>query len=32
MQFIELHQKHGPGWEGETGVRQVFEAGKRPIG
>jgi len=22
--FMELHQKHWPGWEGETEVRQVY--------
>src|SRR5439155_823890 len=22
--FMELHKKHWPGWEGETGVRQIF--------
>jgi hypothetical protein len=32
VQFMELHQTHWPGWEGETEVRQVFEPGKRPIG
>ncbi len=24
VQFMELHQKHWPGWEGETEIRQVF--------
>jgi len=24
VRFMELHQKHWPGWEGETEVRQVF--------
>jgi hypothetical protein len=24
VQFMELHQKHWPGWEGETEVRQIF--------
>ena len=24
LRFMELHQKHWPGWEGETEVRQVF--------
>lgn len=23
-QFMELHRKHWPGWEGETEVRQIF--------
>jgi hypothetical protein len=26
-QFMELHKKHWPGWEGETEVRQMMEAG-----
>jgi hypothetical protein len=26
MRFMELHKKHWPGWEGETEVRQIFEA------
>jgi hypothetical protein len=24
--FMELHTKHWPGWEGETEIRQVFNA------
>lgn len=24
VQFMEQHQKHWPGWEGETEVRQIF--------
>jgi hypothetical protein len=24
VRFMKLHQKHWPGWEGETQVRQVF--------
>jgi hypothetical protein len=24
QRFMELHQKHWPGWEGETEVRQVY--------
>ena len=32
VRFMELHQKHWPGWEGETEIRQVFEPGTRPIG
>ena len=24
VQFMELHRKHWPGWEGETEVRQIF--------
>lgn len=31
VRFMELHQKHWPGWEGETEIRQVFEPGTRPI-
>ena len=23
--FMEIHQKHWPGWEGETELRQIFE-------
>ena len=26
VRFMELHKKHWPGWEGETEVRQIFEA------
>jgi hypothetical protein len=26
VHFMELHKKHWPGWEGETEVRQIFEA------
>jgi hypothetical protein len=26
VRFMELHKKHWPGWEGETEVRQLFEA------
>jgi hypothetical protein len=25
VRFMELHKKYGPGWEGETEVRQMFE-------
>jgi hypothetical protein len=25
VQFMELHKKHWPGWEGETEVRQMFD-------
>jgi len=28
VQFMELHKKHWPGWEGETEVRQMFGAGR----
>jgi hypothetical protein len=24
VQFMELHRKHWPGWEGETEIRQIF--------
>jgi hypothetical protein len=24
VQFMELHRKHWPGWEGETEIRQMF--------
>jgi hypothetical protein len=24
LQFMELHKKHWPGWEGETEIRQMF--------
>jgi hypothetical protein len=24
--FMDLHKEHWPGWEGETEIRQVFEA------
>src|SRR5712691_11144299 len=24
VQFMELHKKHWPGWEGETEIRQIF--------
>ena len=26
VRFMELHKKHWPGWEGETEVRQMFDA------
>ena len=26
VRFMELHKKHWPGWEGETEIRQVFDA------
>lgn len=28
VQFMELHKKYWPGWEGETEVRQMFEPGE----
>lgn len=24
--FLELHRKHWPGWEGESEIRQIFDA------
>ena len=30
VQFMELHKKYWPGWEGETEVRQMFEPGELP--
>jgi hypothetical protein len=27
VEFMELHKKHWPGWEGETEVRQMMEPG-----
>jgi hypothetical protein len=24
IEFMELHRKHWPGWEGETEIRQIF--------
>ena len=24
VNFMELHKKHWPGWEGETEIRQIF--------
>jgi len=24
LQFMELHRKHWPGWDGETEIRQIF--------
>jgi hypothetical protein len=26
VRFMELHKKHWPGWDGETEIRQVFDA------
>jgi len=28
VQFMELHKKYWPGWEGETEVRQMLELGE----
>jgi hypothetical protein len=28
--FMELHKQHWPGWEGETEVRPMYEAGEFP--
>jgi hypothetical protein len=30
VQFMELHKKHWPGWEGETEVRQMFDPNDFP--
>ena len=30
VQFMELHKKYWPGWEGETEVRQMFAPGEMP--
>jgi hypothetical protein len=30
VQFMELHKKYWPGWEGETGVRQMYAPGEMP--
>jgi hypothetical protein len=30
--FMELHQTHMPGWEGECEVRQIPEMGEEPCG
>ena len=30
VEFMELHKKHWPGWEGETEVRQMMEPGDFP--
>jgi hypothetical protein len=30
VQFMELHKKHWPGWEGETEVRQMYGPGEFP--
>jgi hypothetical protein len=31
VQFMELHKKYWPGWEGETEVRQMYEPGEFPL-
>jgi hypothetical protein len=31
VQFMELHKKHWPGWEGETEIRQMYEPGEFPL-
>lgn len=28
IEFMELHKKYWPGWEGETEVRQMYEPGE----
>ncbi|HTR64210.1 MAG TPA: YciI family protein [Terriglobales bacterium] len=30
VEFMELHKKHWPGWEGETEVRQMYAPGEFP--
>jgi hypothetical protein len=30
VQFMELHKKYWPGWEGVTEVRQMYEPGEFP--
>ena len=30
IEFMEVHKKHWPGWEGETEVRQVFGPDEMP--
>ena len=30
VQFMELHRKHWPGWEGETEVRQMYGPNEFP--
>jgi hypothetical protein len=30
VEFMELHKKYWPGWEGETEVRQMYEPGEIP--
>jgi len=30
VQFMELHKKYWPGWEGETEVRQMYAPGEMP--
>ena len=30
VQFMELHKRHWPGWEGETEVRPMYEQGEFP--
>jgi len=31
VRFMELHRKYWPEWEGETEVRQMYEAGEFPL-
>jgi hypothetical protein len=31
VQFMELHKKYWPGWEGETEVRLMYEPGEFPL-
>jgi hypothetical protein len=30
VEFMELHKKHWPGWEGETEIRPMYEPGQGP--
>jgi hypothetical protein len=30
VQFMELHKKHWPGWEGETEIRPMLDMGHSP--
>jgi hypothetical protein len=32
VQFMELHKKHWPGWEGETEIRQMYAPNEFPCG
>ena len=30
QRFMQLHEEHWPGWEGEAEIRQMFEAPQMP--
>ena len=32
VRFMELHRRHWPAWEGETEIRQIFDAPDFPCG